>query len=78
MLPRGHFIDLANHVICGDQVIVRGEDMVTVTSLLMVLKVRLAVLYTDYTYVDKLFDICDWQCPVTFGISSDIQYKLCS
>ena len=39
VLPRGHFTDLANHVICGDQVIVRGEDMVTVTSLLMVLKV---------------------------------------
>lgn len=39
VLPKKDFEDLANHIICGDQVIIRGNDMVTVTSLLMVLKV---------------------------------------
>ena len=39
VLPKKDFVELANHIICGDQVIIRGSDMVTVTSLLMVLKV---------------------------------------
>ena len=39
VLPKKDFVDLANHIICGDQVIIRGSDVATVTSLLMVLKV---------------------------------------
>ena len=40
MLDYSDFLELANHILRGDQVIVRGNDVTTVTSIIHVLKVR--------------------------------------
>lgn len=59
VLPKKDFVDLANHIICGDQVIIRGSDMVTVTSLLMVLKVCTFIIaaYMVMLFIDMLLRI---------------------
>ena len=40
VLDYGDFLELAHHILRGDQVIVRGSDVTTVTSILDVLKAR--------------------------------------
>ncbi len=39
VLERSDFLELANHTLKGDQVIVRGSDVTTVTSIIDILKV---------------------------------------
>lgn len=39
VLGQKDFLELANHVLKGDQVIVRGCDVTTVTSIISILKV---------------------------------------
>ena len=40
VLDYGDFLELAHHILRGDQVIIRGSDVTTVTSILDVLKAR--------------------------------------
>ena len=39
IIGKSDFLELAYHVVRGDQVIVRGSDVTTVTSILYILKV---------------------------------------
>ena len=51
VLERNDFMELASHILKGDQVIVRGSDVTTVTSIIYVLKVhypsKLLQFYND-------------------------------
>ena len=40
MLDKPDFVELAYHILKGDQLIVRGSDISTVTSIINVLKVQ--------------------------------------
>ena len=55
MLDYSDFLELANHILRGDQVVVRGNDVTTVTSIIHVLKVRnrCASLILGYTLHDE-------------------------
>ena len=44
ILDQGDFLELSSHILRGDQLIVRGSDVSTVTSVLNVLKVRSMML----------------------------------
>ena len=44
VLGQKDFLELANHILKGDQLIVRGCDVTTVTSIIFILKVCLFYL----------------------------------
>lgn len=43
MLDKADFMELAGHILKGDQLIVRGSDVTTVTSIIDVLKVCVCI-----------------------------------
>ena len=43
VLGQKDFLELANHILKGDQLIVRGCDVTTVTSIISVLKVSICI-----------------------------------
>ena len=56
VLGQKDFLELANHVLKGDQLIVRGCDVTTVTSIISILKVSTTTnMHTQYNIITLFF-----------------------
>ena len=59
MLGPKDFLELANHVLKGDQLIVRGCDVTTVTSIISILKV---CAVSSHSSALKINDVVVFSC----------------